>query len=274
MNPRRKIDPHELRRLYLDEKLTLQQIATRLGSSETTIRRRLSEEDISKRPPGPQPRFNADLHCQWSPTLAYAVGLIVTDGNLSKDGRHLTVTSADRDLIETFRQCLGLDNQISQVGLMHRHYRIQWSDRVMYDWLIGIGLMPAKSRQLGTLNIPDEYFPDFVRGCLDGDGNIQIYTDRYNVFKNTKYVYERLLVRFVSASLPFLEWLQIAIERLIGIHGGIFGNKLRVGHSPVWTLKYAKHDSLLLLRWIYYSPDLPCLERKRQLALRVLKLAD
>ncbi len=35
----------------------------------------------------------------WTPERAYAVGLMATDGNLSRDGRHLTATSADPDLI-------------------------------------------------------------------------------------------------------------------------------------------------------------------------------
>lgn len=39
---------------------------------------------------------------KWSPEFAYAIGLLVTDGNLSPDGRHLNFTSKDRELAETF----------------------------------------------------------------------------------------------------------------------------------------------------------------------------
>lgn len=35
---------------------------------------------------------------KWSPKIAYAVGLITTDGSLSKDGRHIDLTSKDRRL--------------------------------------------------------------------------------------------------------------------------------------------------------------------------------
>ena len=34
----------------------------------------------------------------WTAELAYAVGLITTDGNLSSDGRHLGIPSKDREL--------------------------------------------------------------------------------------------------------------------------------------------------------------------------------
>jgi hypothetical protein len=48
--------------------------------------------------------------------------------------------------------------------------------------------------------VPDEYFVDFLRSCIDGDGSITTYTDRYNTFKNPQYVYARLYVSLVSAS--------------------------------------------------------------------------
>ena len=37
----------------------------------------------------------------WTPQLAYAVGLLVTDGNLSPDGRHICMRSSDKNLLET-----------------------------------------------------------------------------------------------------------------------------------------------------------------------------
>jgi len=272
VNLRREIDPSAIERLYVDESLTIEEIADHFGLGATTIRRRLDDLGIPTRPRGPHPDPNANpARREWSPDLAYAVGLIATDGNLSKDGRHLTVTSADRDMLETLCACLGLENRITpHMGFLRFYYRVQWSDRQFYDWLLSIGLMPAKSLRLGALKIPDEYFADFVRGCLDGDGSIQVYTDRWNTFKNEKYVYERLFVIFTSASLPFLEWLQASIACLIGVSGSIIAIKLQPGHPPCWELKYAKRDSIRLLKWLYYAPDIPCLARKRQRAISFL----
>jgi len=36
---------------------------------------------------------------KWTPDLAYAVGRIATDRNLSRDGRHLAIPSKDYDLL-------------------------------------------------------------------------------------------------------------------------------------------------------------------------------
>ena len=45
-------------------------------------------------------RYNVP-HMKWTSELAYAVGLLTTDGSLSKDGRHIDLTSKDvEQLIE------------------------------------------------------------------------------------------------------------------------------------------------------------------------------
>lgn len=272
MNLRRTIEADELKRLYLDERLTIEEIAEHFNCSPTTISRRLDELNIPKRPPGPD--LNRDeFSCEWSADLAYVIGLIATDGNLSKDGRHMTLVSIDYDLLDTVRDCLNIDNEITiNKSGYGSSYRLQWGNRLFYDWLLGIGLMPAKSLTLGALNVPGEYFADFVRGCIDGDGSINVYTDDYNAFKNEKYVYTRLDVSLASASLPFVEWIQSTVERHIGVDGGVFQKKVRLGYAPAYVLKYPKGDALQLLKWTYYTPDVPCLARKREKAEPFLEM--
>jgi hypothetical protein len=55
---------------------------------------------------------NKDYIVKWTPEFAYAVGLLTTDGNLSKDGRHLILVSKDKQLLRTFKKCLNLDSKI------------------------------------------------------------------------------------------------------------------------------------------------------------------
>lgn len=261
-------------KLYYQDGLSQQEIASRLGCSESTVRRCLAEYGL----PTPRRDRAAFLrrraehlwHCHWSPGIAYVVGLIVSDGSLSTDGRHITFTSSDLELVETFCRCLRLPNRITEIPISSCSarvgYRVQFSDMVFYRWLLDIGLMPDKAHRLGPLNIPDEYFADFLRGYLDGDGSIHTYVDRYNTFKNDRYVYRRLFVRFTSASREYLNWLQHTLTRLLGTRGGLGG-----GGNRTWVLIYAKKDSLKLLRWIYYDADVPHLERKYAIAAPFLK---
>ena len=41
-----------------------------------------------------------------SPDLSYIIGLITTDGNLSKDGRHFDFTSKDIEQVKNFKKIL------------------------------------------------------------------------------------------------------------------------------------------------------------------------
>lgn len=192
---------------------------------------------------------------RWNSNLAYAVGLITTDGNLSKDGRHLDFTSKDRDLIVVFAGILGLNNKISlkkstfnKSGI---YYHIQFGNVKLYRFLLEIGLIPNKSKTIGPLLIPEKYFRDFLRGCLDGDGYTYSYWDKR--WKNSFQIY----TGFVSASPIFLEWLCSRIETAWKCKGRISFV------ARAYKLEYAKKESRILLKQIYYKEYLPCLLRKR-----------
>ena len=206
---------------------------------------------------GPVPKRDS---VEWSPSFAYAVGLLTTDGCLSPDGRHMDFTSKDVQLIETFKQCLNLTNRIAVKigGLGTIAHHVQFGDVVLYRWLLDIGLTPNKSKSIGVLAIPDQFFFDFLRGHLDGDGTIKVYPDP--IYPNA----QRLYVSFCSASRSHLEWLQSRIEYLLGIDGFL----------QVWNrefaLTFAKQDSIRLLRALYYAPNLPCLKRKYNRAEKFL----
>ena len=197
----------------------------------------------------------------WTPELAYVVGLITTDGNLSPDGRHLNFTSNDRDLMETFEKCLGINNKIVRkkngAGQANA-WSLQFGNVTLYKWLEEIGLMPNKSKRLKTLAIPNEFFFDFLRGHLDGDGSIK----RYNDPIWPKSI--RLYIVFLSASPIHLLWLKEKINELIGIFGFI-----QTGPG-VYKLTYSKHNSIKLLNKIYPNFDVPCLQRKFAIAKEFL----
>jgi len=204
---------------------------------------------------------------KWTSDLAYAIGLIVTDGCLSSDGRHIIFTSQDLDLINTFRNILDLSNKIGITSNnISRAYRVQFGDVIFYKWLLDIGIFPNKSLRIGAIKVPNDFFMDFLRGHLDGDGSITTYTDNYNTYKDSHYIYERLWLRFISGSYAHLYWLHSKITGITGIQGRLHLAKPNSVGNQLCILKYGKKDSILLLNKIYYRKDLPCLVRKRRIA--------
>ena len=122
---------------------------------------------------------------------------------------------------------------------------------------------------LGPIAVPDQYFRDFFRGCIDGDGSVLTYIDRYHTVKNAEYVYGRLYVSLVSASHGFVEWMLATFRRLLSVRGSIDVDS-RAGRRPIYRLRFAKRDSIRIVRWMYYTPDVACLGRKRIKAERFL----
>lgn len=200
-----------------------------------------------------------------SAELAYVVGLLVTDGCLSSDGRHIIFTSNDIESIGNVIRILKLKNIIGFTrNKTSEVYRIQITNVQLYDWLIKIGLSPAKSLTIGEINVPDKYFVDFLRGHLDGDGSITTYTDRYNTKKNIKYVYERIFTTFISASKKHILWLRDRIICNLEVKGSIHKTKINnTSPNPIYIIKYGKKESIKLLAKIYYSNKIPCLSRKK-----------
>ena len=193
---------------------------------------------------------------EWSHDFAYAVGLIATDGCLSKDGRHIDLTSKDLEQIQNFKSILKASNKIGikhcGKGIEKAYYRIQLGNVKLYRFLMSLGITPHKSKTIGKLNIPDKYFGDFLRGCFDGDGCTYSYWDKR--WKSSFMLY----TVFVSASEAFLMWLKGKIYELYGITG-----KINYSEKSKYQLKYAKGSSLVLLSKIYYLDKLVCLKRKR-----------
>lgn len=210
----------------------------------------------------------------WTSQLAYAVGLLATDGNLSGDGRHIIMRSSDIDLLEIFKNCLNLNNKIgrTQNGKVVS-YRVQFGNIQFYNWLLKIGLFPAKSYTIREINIPDKFFRDYLRGSIDGDGNICTYVDRYNIYRGRGYTTQRLFIRIVSASRKHIAWQRSKIKNITGLSGALIKNNPADEHRvPIWELKFAKKESLQLIDWIYYRPDIPCLERKRKIAQEAIEV--
>lgn len=212
--------------------------------------------------------MNKDLsEAEWSPQLAYAIGLIATDGCLSLDKRHIDLTSKDIQLLKTFKKCLGLKNKI---GLKNggksdkKYYRVQFGNVKFYQWLAKIGLAPHKTKTIEDLDIPDKFFFDFLRGCFDGDGSCYGYWDKRWASSYMFYT------QFVSASKKHIFWLKSRIGKLSKIEGSLS----QIGKTPIYQLKYAKRESRVLIAKMYHKQSLPYLKRKYKKLEKFLNIDD
>src|SRR3989338_5118548 len=191
---------------------------------------------------------------EWSPNFAYAIGIIASDGCLSRDKRHIFLKYADKELIEKFRTALNIKNKIGRSGrggtLEKKYFHLTFGDVVFYKFLNKIGLTSAKSKSIKKVNVPKEFFADFVRGLSDGDGSFYVFWDKRwpGSFG--------FRLSFASASLPFLEWIKGGLARFYNVRGFFHKGK------GVMNLEYTKGDSKKLFFAMYHSGNTLFLNRK------------
>lgn len=194
---------------------------------------------------------------EWNEGFAYAIGLIASDGNLSSNGRNFNLTSKDLENVENFRACLGVTNKIGMKSrggeTEKKYYRIQIGDTNFYDFLNSIGLTKAKSKTIQKVYVPYEFFRDFLRGCVDGDGSIS-----WSIHPESNQ--PQLRLRLASASRPFLEWVKDTVTIHLSISGGWIQHDKRCE-----SLCYGKADSLKILDFMYYTGVRYYLKRKYRL---------
>lgn len=114
---RLRLKKEELRRLYLRERMSLEDIARLYGVSrvavwkyckdEQLIRRTRSEARLEAQKKGKVPQsyfhINEDFFNKWSAEMAYILGLLMTDGCLSKpkNGSYrIRLCLNDKELLE------------------------------------------------------------------------------------------------------------------------------------------------------------------------------
>src|SRR5437763_884313 len=112
------------------------------------------------------------LPIEWSPEMAYIVGLTATDGCLYTGLRKISFKSSDRELVALYLRLLGRTNAVKEKktrtgGVV---YCAEFGDARLYRWMLTIGLMPRKSLTLGALDVPGEFLAPALRGLFEGDG--------------------------------------------------------------------------------------------------------
>lgn len=210
---------------------------------------------------GPKPKGKVKI--EWSSDFAYGIGLIVSDGCLSKDGRHITFVSKDKEQIDNFLKVFKIEVTMGLTFSGYNGapaYRVQFSDIPFYTFLLSLGITPAKSRTIGEVAVPEKYVFDFIRGVFDGDGTVYSYWDKR--WKSSFMFY----IIFASASENFIHWLRSVIMDRTAANGSI----KKSGKGSTFQLTYAKKDSIRIFGEMYKKKERISLSRKRLKLKRIL----
>lgn len=179
---------------YTVNKKTLSQIAPEFNTKSDTISKLLKSNgvELSYRK---QNRFINDCYFEIcdSPTKAYFIGLMFTDGSVCVDTYKERQTSVgielaeyDSDILDKFKQELNMSTKLVHKVREHKTTTVSLKIRSnkMASDLSKYGIVQNKTevtRHLCLDYIPNTYMKDFFRGVIDGDGSIYYSLNLWHV---------------------------------------------------------------------------------------------
>ena len=109
----------------------------------------------------------------------YLLGAFITDGCVYKNNGNTyacQLSSCDKDWLETIKKILGKNLNIHQ--FKENYWGIRITRNEIAQWFIKHGCIPQKTYSITLPQIPEKFFSDFLRGCIDGDGSIGTYVSK------------------------------------------------------------------------------------------------
>ncbi len=250
---RARLTKEDLGKLYLEEKRSLEDIARLYGVSRVAvwkyckdghlIRRNRSEARLEAQKKGKVPQNYFDINdlffSVWSSEMAYVLGLIATDGCISRSGT-VALCINDRELLQKVKSLMGSTHNIKCYGHQEGLYNFSFSRQKLVSDLNKLGIFPNKSLTIRFPAVPDDFLTDFIRGVFDGDGSVFFDERSENYPVRTK---------FVSSSRDFIEKLESALQKLGMPARKIYEQPTKNAIS--YMFRYGHKDSERLFSIIY-----------------------
>jgi hypothetical protein len=196
------------------------------------------------------------------PEKAIFLGLFFADGcnQSTNNSCDISLHKKDSNYLKRFADLItnrplsviGMKNQVA-LKICSKHF----SEKLSY-----YGASPKKSLTLEWIeNLDPKYWRFFIKGFFEGDGGFSI---KYQSKLKTYYC-----ATFTS-TLPFLEKLNSIIFNELGISGKMY-QKTKNG---TYGLYFAKQKELkILTQWLYQDYEHLAMERKLEIAQRILELS-
>jgi len=191
--------------------------------------------------------YNSSLIVQDSEYKYYFLGIIASDGWISKNSSRveLTLKEGDRDYLEILKR------SITDRPLIYKQkqkaYRLILEDYDIKNEIMKYINCYDKTFNLVFPNIPDQYMKDFMRGYLDGDGTIGVKVS-YKKVNNIRKEYPGVRLRILGTK-PFLYGYAQNLKRL-GLVNFIREPSRKEGEN-VYYIEYAFASAERILKWLY-----------------------
>ena len=213
----------------------------------------------------PKLEVNESYFKKWSANMAYVVGFIFADGNITEvthngysDKLGFGVSQKDIDVLEKIKRELSAKQALSISG-KYVHFSI--FSQVIVDDLKKLGVSYRKSfrKSPGKIpNIPQKYIRDFIRGIVDGDGSINFDKRDYPALS-------------ICGRKEMMTFIRNHFVYKFHIYSKISQPKKNGKLSNVFYICYRSNSAKILINYLYKNASI-YLERKFKLAKRCSKI--
>jgi transposase-like protein len=195
-------------------------------------------------------RLNEQFFRQWSPEMAWVLGVIYTDGCLfpmshNSNVNKIAIAQKEPELLEKTKLLMDCDARLTfrkrrQYGkiVAGELYQLAIANNDMYADLTQIGLTPRKSLTLAFPNVPNQYVHHFLRGCWDGDGSVG--------FSETKHYFR---AEYVSGSKGFIDGMVDQFVQNGFNKPNVYVN--RRSKNPAYVIRFTGAELTKLVEYLY-----------------------
>jgi hypothetical protein len=218
--------------------------------------------------------YNTDVFQTDNALAFYLLGVFMTDGCVKdackkRRGKLVTLVSKDKGWLESIRDIVCPLLPLTP----HNHntaFLINLTCTKLADILISKGCTPAKSFTLKFPDVPDRYLPDFVRGCIDGDGCIGRYP---YTRKDNGRTYFHDVCYLCSSSEDFIRQFYATFKTedtncSLAVQSD--KNREKKYTRPHYRVTFANSSAKNFLSKIYYPNHCLSMPRKRLIAEQII----
>jgi hypothetical protein len=192
----------------------------------------------------------------WTHEMAYILGFITADGNVSKYSLRVEIQKKDMDVLNFILKNISPDSNIKTTTKKGKQYKkITINTKKLINSLKKFKVVPNKTKSIrANFDIPKKFIGDYIRGIFDGDG--WVYLRRNSIESG-----------IVASNKTFLDDLR----RMIAPTDTRFDRirkRVKITKSgklsACWMWELGKGASLIL-RDLMYQNECFSLKRKKEL---------
>ena len=177
------------------------ELAQKYSMHRSTIQRILKRNNILLRKRTPTHKYDVNFFAEYNRDSCYWAGFILADGCIrsDRDSVSIKLSSVDDTHLLKFTRCINYTGKVHYSHDGSYCYVDVCGKWFKHDLKQQFGILPCKTKTTKIYDqIPLTYYPDFIRGIIDGDGSITYYRSANDKKPTLRILGTEMLLKQIS----------------------------------------------------------------------------